>query len=75
MSVLEDHGHDLVEAEPDHDRELLSEVFMTLFAAHNGAHAIDTGSKMMKRTPHQIISRKTIYTCWNLAEKCLLTNC
>ncbi len=50
VSVLEDHGHDLVEAEPDHDRELLSEVFMTLFAAHS-AHAIDTGSKMMNRTP------------------------
>ena len=50
VDTLINLGHELVEAEPDHDRSLLEEVFMTIFAAH-GAHAIDSGAKLLGRTP------------------------
>ncbi len=50
VDALINLGHELVEAEPEHDRSLLEEIFMTIFAAH-GAHAIDSGARNLGRTP------------------------
>jgi amidase len=48
--LLEELGHDVVEAAPSHDLELLGEIYMTLIAAHSAAD-IDAGAAMLGRTP------------------------
>jgi len=76
VDALIDLGHELVEAEPDHDRALLEEVFMTIFAAH-GAHAIDMGAKLLGRTPSpENLEQNNIYlleTGRNISADQLLT--
>ena len=48
--VLEELGHDVEEAAPTHNLELLGEIYMTLIAAHSAAD-IDAGAAMLGRTP------------------------
>jgi amidase len=60
-TLLEALGHHVEEAEPDHDRELTSEVFMGLFAAHN-AYAIESGAALSGRTPStENLERNNLY--------------
>ena len=48
--LLEELGHQVEEAAPTHDLELLGDIYMTLIAAYSTA-AIEEGAAMLGRTP------------------------
>ena len=48
--LLEELGHEVEEAAPSHDVQLLGEIYMTLIAAHS-ASAIEEGAALLGRTP------------------------
>ena len=48
--LLEELGHDVAEAAPTHDVELLGDIYMTLIAAQT-AVTVDEGAAIMGRTP------------------------